>query len=1230
MIRPATRFVVNAVAAVVAATAIITAAAAWRLASGPVSLNFLTPYVQDALRQSDSPYRVEFSETILTWAGWERTLDIRILDVRAVGPGGGLAATAPEISIALSVPALLRGIVAPTSLEVIEPKVRIVRGPDGRIELGLGEAQGLAGDPIELLLADLLAPPDPARAMGYLKRVSVVGADLTVVDRRLGVSWYAPSATVSLARDGTGIAATASLDLEVGGNIAVFDARARYNSADGAVTVNVSFDGVQPEWFAHDTPVLAPLAAARFPVGGSIDIVLGDGAQVSGVTFDLNAGAGILALGEWFDNGIEITFAQAKGHVDVALERVRLDDIFIDVGGPKLSAQGLFEGFGRAPFIAGDMTVTDLPIDEVERYWPRDFWPKFRNWIAANRSGGVIRTALTNVHIQPQGGGGPALPEEAVRTSIELDVGGRTAKIDARLRYGSADRGVAAHVEFTGLRPEWFAGTTPGLVALAGTRFPVNGNLDLVVDADGGVTQVGFDVSAGAGDLALGKWFDNAFPIVSAQAKGLLELGPEKLRLDEVYVDFGGPRLALQGWVEGFNETPFIAVGATVTDLAIDDMFLYWPRGRLPRTREWLAGNVNGGILRKAQANIHLRPEDQTGAGIPEEALRIGIEVEGTTVHYQRPLPPVVALNAVGTITGSTIDIALSSGRLKGLNIEEARLIVSDLSGAAQGSVDVKLIGPLRDAIEVLAHPYLGYAQQLGIDPTLVGGTARAQLRFDFPLAGDTVAVVAHANLRDVEMPGAFEGYDLSRGVLDLTFGPQGLDVSGTVRLNGVPATAAWHENFAPGAQYRSRFAVRGRFTDAQRELLGMPGNQFVTGPANVDIDIIDSDQGRRRWRATAELRDAAVRIPGIRWRKEPGVEGIVQIEGRNAPGQPIEISRFDISAGDLSASGRAELDPGGAGLRTLELDHLEFGNTSIEATMAQMPGSGYAINLTGARVDLRPFLDNGRLAAGDDDEELPPLTLTARLGQVIINDRTVLHEVNAVLDKRNGRWEAVTATARLANKSRLALHIAAGDAGRVLQMTADDAGELLRTFDFFDNMIGGTLLLTAALDVAGDPDAVIGELRIDDHRLVNAPMLAKILSVASLTGIFELLKGDGLPFRRLVAPFTMRNDVIEVSDARSYGSALGITMEGEIDLARDVVDIDGTLVPAYALNSALGFLPVIGDILVGPTGGGVFAATYRLSGSLDNPSISVNPLAALAPGILRKLFLFLGPRDKR
>jgi hypothetical protein len=69
------------------------------------------------------------------------------------------------------------------------------------------------------------------------------------------------------------------------------------------------------------------------------------------------------------------------------------------------------------------------------------------------------------------------------------------------------------------------------------------------------------------------------------------------------------------------------------------------------------------------------------------------------------------------------------------------------------------------------------------------------------------------------------------------------------------------------------------------------------------------------------------------------------------------------------------------------------------------------------------------------------------------------------------------------------------------------------------------------------------------------------------------------------------------------------------------MVDIEGTIVPAYLLNTALSGIPVIGDILTGPDGEGVFAATYQMEGARTDPDVFVNPLAALAPGILRELF---------
>ena len=50
MIRPTARIVLHVVAAAVGAVTIVFATAAWHLASGPISLSLLTPYLADALR----------------------------------------------------------------------------------------------------------------------------------------------------------------------------------------------------------------------------------------------------------------------------------------------------------------------------------------------------------------------------------------------------------------------------------------------------------------------------------------------------------------------------------------------------------------------------------------------------------------------------------------------------------------------------------------------------------------------------------------------------------------------------------------------------------------------------------------------------------------------------------------------------------------------------------------------------------------------------------------------------------------------------------------------------------------------------------------------------------------------------------------------------------------------------------------------------------------------------
>jgi hypothetical protein len=147
------------------------------------------------------------------------------------------------------------------------------------------------------------------------------------------------------------------------------------------------------------------------------------------------------------------------------------------------------------------------------------------------------------------------------------------------------------------------------------------------------------------------------------------------------------------------------------------------------------------------------------------------------------------------------------------------------------------------------------------------------------------------------------------------------------------------------------------------------------------------------------------------------------------------------------------------------------------------------------------------------------------------------------------------------------------------------------------------------------------GTAVIENFRIRNAPVLARLLQAMTLYGLVDAMRGPGLGFTRLEAPFRSSGDILDLADARAFSSSLGMTAKGRLDLARNTADVQGTIVPAYFFNSLLGDIPLIGKFLSPERGGGLFAATYTVRGPLDDPSVSVNALAALTPGALRGVF---------
>ncbi len=200
-------------------------------------------------------------------------------------------------------------------------------------------------------------------------------------------------------------------------------------------------------------------------------------------------------------------------------------------------------------------------------------------------------------------------------------------------------------------------------------------------------------------------------------------------------------------------------------------------------------------------------------------------------------------------------------------------------------------------------------------------------------------------------------------------------------------------------------------------------------------------------------------------------------------------------------------------------------------------------------------------------------------------------------------------------------------DGSRHLLATAEDAGALLAALGATTAIDGGLLSLDAAY--AGDaPGAVLrGTAELDGFAVRDAPVLGKLLQAVTLFGLVEALQGgSGLAFTRAVVPFALGREELRIEDARAFSASLGLTVRGRVQREPVVLDLEGTIVPAYLLNTALGNLPVLGRLFSPERGGGLFAATFRAQGPAEEAQVSVNPLAALTPGFLRGLFQVAPP----
>jgi len=266
------------------------------------------------------------------------------------------------------------------------------------------------------------------------------------------------------------------------------------------------------------------------------------------------------------------------------------------------------------------------------------------------------------------------------------------------------------------------------------------------------------------------------------------------------------------------------------------------------------------------------------------------------------------------------------------------------------------------------------------------------------------------------------------------------------------------------------------------------------------------------------------------------------------------------------------------------------------------------------------------------DDTPQGRFHINAKLDRMAMRDGVSVMPFNLDLAGNGNRPSALTLSGNVTMGSK-SLPIAAGlensAAGRKVTLTTGDAGLLARGMFAFESMRGGEM--TAVINLpgqAGDAPALsstapdfTGVLTVKNFQLTNQPLISRLFSAGSLTGLGDLMGGNGITLDEWNFPFTSKNNVISVNNARAAGPAICATSDGYIDRPHGTLALKGSLVPACGVNSMLSNIPLLGDLIASKKGEGILSVTYSATGNMEQPNISTNPLSMLAPGIFRRIF---------
>ena len=691
--------------------------------------------------------------------------------------------------------------------------------------------------------------------------------------------------------------------------------------------------------------------------------------------------------------------------------------------------------------------------------------------------------------------------------------------------------------------------------------------------------------------------------------------------------------VAVTGSIDYSGVTPHLAFGVAGTRMTMPVMKRLWPVFVATDVRSWVEDHINGGIVERVviAGNASLPAFKHGGPPTPEDGLSISIETSGTTLRPVDNLPPIRDADLTVRITGRSATIKLGRGTIevapgRKLNVASGIFSVPDTHpNPAPARASFRIDGTMPAAAALLATDGLRDNVGITLDPATSRGTIAAQVTVNvglqkvMPKGAATYAITA--DLTNFAVDKMLMGQKVEAAALRVTASTDGYQIKGDVKVNGTPATIDLRKQKGDAD---AELRLQATIDEAARRRLGMDLGSGVTGSIPVKVtgrvgDNVPDD----RMNVEADLTPVKIDnlLPG--WVKPAGKAARATYTLTKGA-KSVRLDDLIIEGGGASVKGSVEIDNNsdivGANFSTFSLSDGDKISLKAERT-----DNVLRVTMRGDVYDGRLFVKTA-LAGGSDKgkQKQSDLDLDIKIGTVAGHHGETLRGLDLRLSRRGGRIRNFAFNAKIGRDTPLTgdLRLRARDNHQVIYFETDDAGSLFRFTDTYPRMFGGQMWV--AMDPPTQDDAPqVGHIYIKSFAVRGEPALERVVS-----GAPGVAKG-GVDFSETRADFTRFSGRMAVRDGVVRGPVVGATIEGQIDYLRDEVHLRGTFVPFYGLNNMFGQIPIVGLFLGGGSNEGLLGITFEATGPPSAPRISVNPVSAIAPGLLRKFIPSPGTFDR-